>query len=117
MSVIDQIRKRMLIEAPETVNADWNTLSQTLDDRTGPFVLFIKYENGSAVDMTVKVQISINEIDWTDIAETLVPITDNDGTVTYDIDGSGAQFVRIAVVVVGGSIDVTDARFIASQWH
>jgi hypothetical protein len=117
MSVIDQIRKRVLIDATETVNADWSTRSQTLDDRTGPFSLFIKYENGSSVDMVIKVQLSVNGTDWADIEETLVPILDNEGSIIYDIDGSGTEFVRIAIIVNSGSIDVVEARFVGSQWH
>ena len=114
---IDQIRKRHLIDSPETVTTDWSTKAQTLDDRTGPFSLFLKYENGTAVSMTIVVQMSTNLVDWADITETEVPVVDNTGTVLYDIDGSGTQFVRIAIRVNSGSIDVVDAQFIGSQFH
>lgn len=117
MSVIDQIRKSVLIDSAETVNSDWNTRSQTLDDRTGPFSLFLKYENGSSVDMVIKVQLSVDGVTWADVDETLYPIMDNSGSIIYDIDGSGTEFVRIAITVNGGSIDVVDVRFVASQFH
>lgn len=117
MSVIDQIRKKVIVPTAETVTTNWATESASLDNRDGAFSLHIKYENGTAVNMTVWLQMSVNGTDWANVADSNVVITDPSGTVIYDVDGSGTQYVRIAIVVTGGSIDVTEGLYSASQWH
>lgn len=119
MSVLDKIRKKNLIDAPVTVNADWATDSASLDDRADAFSLTLKYANGVSVNMTTWLEMSTTGLDddWARVEDTDVIITDASGTVLYDVDGSGSQFVRIAVVVTAGSIDVTMSLFSASQYH
>jgi len=117
MSVIDQIRKRQLLSAPETVNTDWTSDSTSLDDRAGAFSLSVKYENGTGVNMKVYVQLSNDDEAFGDIEESEVVITDNSGTVIFDLEGSGAQYARIRIEVTAGSIDVIDIKYVASQFH
>lgn len=115
--VLDQIRKVVIVPTPETVTTDWATEAASLDDRDGAFSLYIKYANGSGVNMTVWLQMSVNGTDWANVPDTDEVITDNSGMVIYDVDGSGTQYVRIAIVVTAGSIDVTEGLYSASQWH
>jgi hypothetical protein len=120
MSQIDQIRKVVLVPTPETVNTDWATEAASLDNRDGPFSLYIRYDNGSGtVNMTAWLQVSPTGLDgdWANVADTDVAFTDDSGLIAYDVDGSGMQFVRIAIVVTAGSIDVTEGHYSASQWH
>lgn len=117
MSRFDQLSKYKLISSPETVNSDWASPSHTLDLITGPFSLFFKYANGVSVNMKVFIQVSTNNADWANITESEVTITDNSGSVAYDIDGSGMQFVRIALQVTSGSIDVTAVDFSGGNLH
>lgn len=120
MSQLDKIRKKDLVPTAVTVNTDWATESASLDNRAGAFSLSIKYENGSGgVNMTTWLEMSITGEDgsWAQVADTDIVITDNDGTIIYDVDGSGSQFVRIAIVVTSGSIDVVSGLYSASQYH
>lgn len=121
MSYIDQIRKKKLIESPETVNTDWASPSVSLDDRLGPFSISLKYENGSSVNMNVYIQLSNDDINYGDISDDSGPvfaqITDSTGVVLFDLEGSGAQYARIRIEVVAGSIDVVEIKFVGSQLH
>lgn len=113
----DQIKKYELISGPETVNGEWSSKSQQLDDRFGAFSVFVKYENGVSVDMSIAIQLSNNNEDWATVDETIVPVTDDSGTVLYDINGSGTQYLRVLITVNGGSIDVVQIRLTAGQFH
>lgn len=117
MAVLDQIRKRQLISAPETVNADWTSPSTSLDDRSGAFSISVKYENGASVDMKVYIQLSNDDEAFGDIEESEVIITDDTGTVIFDLEGSGAQYARIRIEVTDGSIDVLEVKYVGSQFH
>lgn len=117
MSQLDQIRRYVLIDTPETVNANWASPSCSLDNRMGAFSLFLKYSDGVSVNMTVKIQLSDNNEDWADVDESAVTLSDDTGSVLYDIDGSGTQFIRVFITVTAGSIDVTELRFTGSQLH
>jgi hypothetical protein len=115
--IIDQIRKRFLVSTPETVNTDWATPSTSLDDRTGAFSLSLKYDNGTGVNMKVYIQLSNDDIDFGDVEDSEVIITDPSGSIIFDMEGSGAQYARIRVAVTAGSIDVLEAKYVGSQFH
>lgn len=119
----DQIRKKQLLESPETVNSDWASPSISLDDRVGSFTFSLKYENGSNVNMKVIFQVSEDDLNFGDVVSTdpnasyEVTITDNDGVVIFDIADSGASFGRVRVQVISGSIDVLEVKFNGTQFH
>jgi hypothetical protein len=119
MSQVDQIRKVEIIETPETVNTDWSSPSWSLDDRFGEFSLQIKYINGSTPDVRIYLQVcNTNEdADFATIIETEAIVTDNSGTIVYDLNGSGVSFMRVRIVVNSGSIDVARIFYVAQQAH
>lgn len=116
--VFDQIRKAELIDAPETVTSNWDSPSISLDNRISAFSFQLKYQNGSApVDMKVYLQLSNDDTDFATIEESLVIVTDESGSVLYDLDGSGARFARITIVVESGTIDITSINYTGVQAH
>lgn len=119
MSVLDQLRKKDLVPTPETVNSDWVSPSASLDDRQGPFSLFIRYENGTSVNMDVQLEMSPTgeDGDWAVVDDSSRNITDAAGMVYYDIRDSGAQWIRISIIVNTGSIDVVEGEFSAFKAH
>lgn len=118
-TTFDQIKKKNLLDAPETVNSTWASPSVSLDDRFGNLYISMRYENGVGVDMKVYLQLSDDDQDSTfaTIVESLQPITAADGSVSYDLNGSGAPYARILIEVTAGSIDVTQIRYTAGQFH
>lgn len=119
MSQYDQIKKKLIIDSPETVNTDWTSPSFSLDDRFGQLFISLKYNGGVSVNMRVYLQLSDTGLDsdFATVTESLQAITSVDGAVAYDLDGSGAPYARILVEVIGGSIDVYELRYTAGQFH
>jgi hypothetical protein len=122
MSVLDIIRRKNLLEAPETITTNWASQSASLDDRADEFSVSLKYENGSSVEMRVWLQLSNDNENFGDITDNdgqpaYVDITDDEGVVIFDLAGSGAQFVRLRIEVTAGSIDAVDIKFLARQFH
>jgi len=117
MSTIFTQRKiKNLIDAPETINSDWNSPSVSLDDRFGAFSVMLRYENGAAADMKVYLEFSNDNVNFARLLETEGAITDSSGTVLYDVSSSGTQYARISVVVTAGSIDVEEIRYTGGQF-
>jgi hypothetical protein len=118
-STYDMIKKKDIIDAPETVNSTWTSPSFSLDDRFGQLFISMRYENGVDVEMSVYLQLSDDNQDSTfaTVVESLQPITAADGSVSYDLDGTGAPYARILIEVTSGSIDVTRIRMTAGQFH
>jgi hypothetical protein len=122
MSQLDVIRKRNLINAPETVSTDWASPSASLDDRADEFSISIKYENGTGVNMRVWFQLSNDNENFADVEDVVsgdpyVSITDSEGVVIFDLAGSGALFARVRIEVLAGSIDVVECKYLGRQLH
>lgn len=122
MSQLDVIRKKNLIEAPETVSTDWSSPSASLDDRADEFSISIKYENGTGVNMRVWFQLSNDNENFGDVEDVVsgdpyIAITDPEGVVIFDLAGSGALYARVRIEVIAGSIDVVECKFLARQFH
>lgn len=121
--VIDIIRRKQLLESPETVNADWTSPSVSLDDRRDEWSLSLKYENGTSVNMRVYIQLSVDDVNFGDLvspdpAESYdVQITDSSGVVIFDMDGTGVSYARIRIEVTSGSIDAVEVKYLAKQAH
>lgn len=116
---VDQINVKNIVPSPVTVNTDWATDKASLDDLFGAFMIYIKYDNGVGATITATLQMSPTgeDSDWANVADTDVVITDSSGTVSYDVSGSGMQWVRIKLTVAAGSIDVTSGDFRGTQAH
>lgn len=123
MSQLDIIRRKNLLEAPETITTDWVSPSASLDDRANEFSLSLKYENGSSVSMKIWLQLSNDNENFGDVIDnsnnqpTYIEITDPDGVAIFDMNGSGAQYVRLRIEVITGSIDVVDIKYLGKQFH
>lgn len=117
MSYLDQIFRKVLIDGPVTVDANYNSQSVSADGIEDEFSISLSYENGSTVDMDIYIQFSNDNINFASDTATLTNITANDGSVIYDFSGTGAQFLRIYIEVTTGSIDVIEAVLIGKRSH
>jgi hypothetical protein len=117
MSYLDQIFRRILIDGPVTVDANYNSQSVSVDGIKDEFSINISYNNGVSVDMDVYVQFSNDNINFASDTATLTNITTADGSILYDFSGTGAQFLRIRIEVTSGSIDVIEAGLIGKRNH
>lgn len=119
MTIITQRKKKLLIEAPEIVTGTWTSPYVSIDDRVGAFSVLFRYANGIGADMKVYVQLSdtMEDADFATVVETEAIINDASGNILYDLNGSGAQYLRILVEVTAGTIEVETIRFTGSQFH
>lgn len=117
MSVIDKIRRKVMLEGPETVNSNWVSPDVSIDDRQDEFSISFLYNSGTSVNMTIWLQLSVDGVNFSDVPESDQIIVDNSGSHIYDINGSGTQFARIRIAVTSGSIDVYNMYYLASQAH
>lgn len=96
---------------------DWTSPSFSLDDREGEFAVSFSYTNGLSVDMTILLQVSLDNEEFVDVGDTEQQITDESGLHIWDLAGSGALFARVKVKVSAGSIDVNNIYYSAKQRH
>lgn len=115
--ILDSIRLKEMLEGTETVNVEWTSPSVSLDDRENEFSIQVNYENGSSPNMSLVLQISSDNINFSDIVESVQAISDASGSHIWDIAGSGALYARVKIVVAAGSIDVTRIFYAGKQRH
>lgn len=117
MSVLDSILKSDILIGPESINANWESPSLDIDNREGEFGVLFSYENGVAVNMTLWLQISPDNINWFNIVDSDFTITSASGNHFWDVPGTGGSFLRVRVEVTAGSLDVSKISFIGKRRH
>lgn len=75
------------------------------------------YQDGSSPNMSLVLQISSDNINFSDITESVQAISDPVGSHIWDIAGSGALYARVKVAVAAGSINVTRIFYAGKQRH
>ena len=115
--VLDQILREVIFEGPETISSQWYSeyfdISGTEDD----FAVILTYDNGSAVEMTLKLQYSNDLTNWFDVDGSSQAIVDDSGAHMWDIGSSSATFCRVSIEVTAGSIDLTRIQFDGKRRH
>ena len=115
--ILDSIRLKELLENSQTINVDWTSPSVSLDDREDEFSIMVTYENGVSPNMTLILQFSSDNINFSDLIESYQGITDSSGSHIWDINGAGALYVRVKVIVSSGSIDISRIFYAGKQRH
>lgn len=115
--VLDAILKKDILVGPETVNAAYESPSIDIDNREDEFGVLFSYDNGSAVNMTLWLQVSPDNINWFDVADSDQVITDPSGNHFWDITGTGSSFLRVRVAVTAGSIDISKIFYSGKRRH
>ena len=114
---LDSILQKVILEGPESVNADFTSDSLDISDREGEFAVTLDYSNGSSVNMVLYLQASTDNIVFADVTDGEQAITDDTGTHIWDIAGTGAQWIRVRIQVLGGSMDIDSIRFDGKRRH
>lgn len=115
--VLDSIRLKEIIESPEVVNMEWYSPSFSLDDRDGEFSISVEYEDGVAPIMSLILQVSNDNINFSDLTDYVQNISDSSGTHMWDISGSGALYARVKVAVTSGSLSISRILYAGKQRH
>jgi hypothetical protein len=115
--VLDSIRRKELLEAPESVSAEWVSPVVSLDDREGEFSIMVMYQNGISPSMSLILQISSDNVNFADVTESVQSVSDESGSHIWDIAGSGALYLRVKIAVAAGSLEVARIIYAGKQRH
>lgn len=116
-NVLDVILGKELISTPTTVNSDFVSESIDISFREDEFVVQLDYNNGVNVDMQFAIEVSADNETFVQVTDSVHTVTDPDGTSLFDIAGTGAVFLRVAITVNTGSIDVQKILYKAKRRH
>lgn len=115
--VLDGILKKT-VEQNYTVNTEYFSPAIDIDNREQEFSIQVLYSNGNgSVDMTIKLQASIDGENFSDVTDSNQDISDDQGSHIYDISGSGVIYMRVKIEVVSGSIDIDKILYSAKRRH
>jgi hypothetical protein len=115
--VLDSILKKDILIGPESVNANFESPSIDIDNREAEFGVLFSYENGAAVNMTLWLQVSPDNITWFDIGDSDQVITDPSGNHFWDVGGTGGSFLRVRIAVTAGSLDISSITYSGKRRH
>lgn len=73
----------------------------------GPFSIQVVWESGTAVNMSSELEVSNDGIHFSTYPLSNLPITGANGNNFYDIAECGANFMRVKIVITGGSATIS----------
>lgn len=114
--VLDGILKK-IIDQNLTINSEYLSERFDIDNREEEFSIQFIYDSGINVDMTLKLEGSIDGENFSELTDSEQVITDPSGSHIWDIAGSGLIFLRVKVEVNTGSIDIDKILYSAKRRH
>ena len=117
MAVLDTILIKEIVNTSTTVNADYVSDSIDISFREAEFSIQLDYDNGVNVNMEIAIEVSNDNVSFVPIGDSVHVITDPDGTSLFDIGGTGTNYLRVAVTVTTGSVDIQQITYKAKRRH
>lgn len=116
-NILDSIVKYKIVEGPESVSSDYTTDIVDISGVEKAFSVQVDYNNGNTVDIDLYLEVSTNGQTFVRISESLQNVTDNTGTHVWDVTEMGVNYLRVALVVNTGSLDITEIQFSGKRRH
>lgn len=116
-NVLDTTIKKVIFEGPLTLNSIFTSDVIDIEGHESNYVIFARYDGGASVNITYKLEGSMNMSNWMDITGTTKTTTDNEGTITYDMPPTGLSFVRLKIEFTSGSLDLQEILYFAKRRH
>lgn len=117
MGVLDTILIEEMISSPETVNVDFTTQSIDISYKEAESSIQLVYDGGVNVDMEIVLEVSNDNVNFSPITDSSQIITDATGSHIIDIFGTGANYIRVAVNVTTGSINMQTCIWKGKRRH
>lgn len=115
--VLDAIIKEKR-ELNQTVNTDVSFEAFEIDRTEDGFSLQVDYNNGNgSVDMFFVPEFSVDGNSFTPDTASQVGVTDDSGTIIFDVVNTAANYFRISMTVTNGSLDVETLTFSGKRRH
>lgn len=115
--VLDSILKKDILVGPETVNANFTSDQIDISGTEDDFAVSLVYSNGNSVNMVLNLEVSTDGVNFSIITDSDQAISDASGSHIWDVQGTGATFLRVTIDVIGGSIDVDKIEFTGKRRH
>jgi hypothetical protein len=116
-NVLDAILKKVMLEGPETVNTDFYTEMIDIDGREAEFAIQFTWDNGTAVNMDIFIEVSVNGVIFAEVDDSRQPINSVADSHIWDMAGTGASYLRVGVEVTAGSIDIQEILAVMRRRH
>ena len=97
-------KRQDLLAVNQTISSTTQTNTVDLGSIEGSFSVQVVWTNGTAVNMALTVELSNDSTNFVPITATSQTITSASGTHMFDMQ-TGAEFLRVAITVTGGSAD------------
>lgn len=117
MAVLDTILIEELVLVPTTVNSEFVTRSVDLMNRENEFSIQTVYNNGVNVDMRIVLEVSNDNVNFSEVEDSSQVISDSEGSDIMDIGFCGTNYLRVKIEVTGGSIDVQRLVYAGKRRH
>ena len=104
MSRLDAVNKKTILDA-EPVIGNLITKSISVGDSEGGYAAQLIWENGSTPSMVVKLEASLDGINFVEIDQQTV--TGVSGTELWDVSNTYVECIRFNIVHTSGSADIT----------
>ena len=114
--VLDGILKK-IVDQDRTINSEYLSERFDIDNREDEFSIQFIYDSGVNVDMTLKLEGSVDGENFSEITDSEQTISDPTGSHIWDIAGTGLIYLRVKVEVTTGSIDVDRILYSAKRRH
>ena len=116
-NVLDNIIIREPVSSTETVNTTTTFDPVDMTFKEAAFAIQLVYDNGSSVNMTLFLEVSLDGVNYSRITDADQAITDSSGSHIWEIADGASTFMRVGVEVTAGSIDVNSVRYTMRRRH
>ena len=116
-NVLDTILIKDLVTSPATVNSDYVTESVDVSFKEDEFSIQLTYDGGIDVEMTIVLEVSNDNVNFSQVTDSDQLITDSSGSHIIDVIGTGTNYARVKFLVTDGSINLTSCVYKAKRRH
>lgn len=115
--VLDTLIIDEVVTTPTTINTTTTFDAVDISKKEDAFSIMLTYDNGSSVNMTLFVEVSVDGVTFSRIDDADQTITDDTGSMIWDFNDSGTNYMRVGIEVTAGSIDVNKVAFSQRRRH
>jgi len=109
-TLVADLLKSLVLPVPVSSGAEFESASLDIDKTSGQFAIQVRTESGVAPSVKIIVEVSLDGVDYAEIASEVVTTEDN--TAIFDfVNGSGASFLKVRTETTSGTLDITKILF------
>jgi hypothetical protein len=114
--VLDGILKKT-IEEDFIVSTEYISDIWDIDNREQEFSVQVIYKDGVNVNMKIKLEVSVDGINFSEVTNSAQIVTDPTHSHIYDVIGTGVAYMRVKIEVTGGSMTIDKILYAGKRRH